>query len=94
MIDVAPASGWRRAIAPLFNQVNHRLAGWKPPGPDLIGTFSDLSPITGMQRLPPLGVWMLLWVEKLGDGAAQVSVVEDSVARAQRELIPRFTGHL
>jgi SAM-dependent methyltransferase len=99
LIDVAPLSGWRSVIAPFFNQANHRLAGWKPPGPDLIGTFSALSPSTGMHRLPPLGVWMLLWVEKLPD-RADASVDDPSSAdssgdpRAERLPAPRLTGHV
>lgn len=65
IIDVAPPlRGWRRIVAPLFNEINHRLAGWKPPGPDLVSAFSELNPSTSVQRLPPLGIWMLLAVQK------------------------------
>jgi ubiquinone/menaquinone biosynthesis C-methylase UbiE len=64
VLDSAPLTGWRRVLAPTTNALNRLLAGARPLGSDLVSAIAELSPLSGMRRQPPLGVWMVAWAEK------------------------------
>lgn len=64
VLDSAPLTGWRRVLAPTTNALNRFLAGARPLGSDLVNAMAELSPLSGMRRQAPLGVWMVAWAEK------------------------------
>ncbi len=64
VLDSAPLTGWRRVLAPTTNALNRFLAGARPLGSDLVSAMAELSPLSGMRRQPPFGVWMVAWAEK------------------------------
>ena len=54
----------RRALAPTTTTLNRVTAGARPIAQELAAAMAELGPRSGMQRQPPLGVWMIVWAQK------------------------------